>query len=815
MAEEKEKPPKLDDMTYIVLDLLYSGENLGFQLLRYLRRYSQNSKLIMLSRSRNTDDIQTALNEGALAYITKDRIFALTSTIPRLGYPESYLEDKIKKDLLAKHPERIRFFTLPSQVEHLSFNFQSLYRLPQRVIVELMTEKIEGKVEEKSRYNQDLDWIKSLPKAELHCHIGGNMSVSLIRKLAWHTAVEILSNRKEKIGQAEAEKICKSILGFVFPFAMDPFLLFKDGNPLNDKEVDQEEIRGDLKKFRYISSYQNCFLRKGEGRDIRHRSFLELVEQLYDQGRSNKIPPEEILLSPDINIFEKLKENSENPDECKSGFLRKKAHFRECGISYEEIICYFIILITMREKLKEILTNRGINIDEIKNLLSIHGELEDVKERAQESYVAMAEMIQSQTRELEDIKGRVQEGGVDNSRIPTMVDEVINKCSQEENMKAENEFIRMLNTYFKRSKVGYLLRLENWDKKYYDENNIFLKTLVEAANKLKGNTLSGYLRGCEYSGATLLQFPENIILTCFDVVKRAVKDNICYLELRVAPDGYTKLGLQTFDSAIRFLLYGFDMAVFHQYYVKKKRIMVNLIMTGKRHKPSVQISRNVACALMYRDRNLEKEYGKLVIPCPDITRIVGFDLAGKEKGNRPIQVQPDFLPLFKNCYPVTIHAGEDDSVESIWQAVYVLHASRLGHALRLRDNPDLMRIVRENQITIELCPYSNSQTNKFKTPDFDAVNWNAPDYYPLKKYLNDGLKVTINTDNPTVSGATLSEEYMKAAELSGGLTRWEILRIIKNGFKGAFLERKEKRKLLDDVDETVYKIIAEKYMRDF
>ncbi|HBH32938.1 MAG TPA: adenosine deaminase, partial [Desulfofustis sp.] len=86
------------------------------------------------------------------------------------------------------------------------------------------------------------------------------------------------------------------------------------------------------------------------------------------------------------------------------------------------------------------------------------------------------------------------------------------------------------------------------------------------------------------------------------------------------------------------------------------------------------------------------------------------------------------------------------------------------------------------------------------------------DEYPLKKYLDFGLAVTVNTDNRGISRTTMSRELLQAAKLSPqGLSRWEILRLIKNSFKAAFLPKDEKDRLLKEVDRQIFSLILDDF----
>lgn len=122
--------------------------------------------------------------------------------------------------------------------------------------------------------------------------------------------------------------------------------------------------------------------------------------------------------------------------------------------------------------------------------------------------------------------------------------------------------------------------------------------------------------------------------------------------------------------------------------------------------------------------------------------------------------------------PFTIHAGEAAGPESIWTALK-FGAHRIGHGVRCLEDEELVTYLRENQIPLEVCPTSNFQTKAVKGE------------YPLKKMLEKGLCVTLNTDNTTVSGTTLKKEY----EIAGnqlGLTEEEINILKENAEKARF-----------------------------
>ena len=275
----------------------------------------------------------------------------------------------------------------------------------------------------------------------------------------------------------------------------------------------------------------------------------------------------------------------------------------------------------------------------------------------------------------------------------------------------------------------------------------------------------------------------------------AIKDNIRYLDLRCAIDGYTKFGLIKDENiATTHLINSFNFMQ-QEALNNGKKVHVNLIVTAKRHKSIKEFEKNVDLTVKhYISKKNINNYWETP------TKIVSFDIAGIEKGNRVSKFKDQLRPLLLNCVPTTIHAGEEDSHEAIWETVYYTHAQRLGHALTLKDNDNLKNLVRDSHINVELCPVSNFLTN---TKFFFGKDNN----YPLREYLDDRLSVSINTDNPYVSDTDLSKEFLFAAKLSEGLTKWEILKIILYSFKSITIPKEEKSKLMKDINEEIFQLL--------
>lgn len=152
-----------------------------------------------------------------------------------------------------------------------------------------------------------------------------------------------------------------------------------------------------------------------------------------------------------------------------------------------------------------------------------------------------------------------------------------------------------------------------------------------------------------------------------------------------------------------------------------------------------------------------------------------------------------------DCKNVTVHAGETMPAENIWEAVYCLNAERIGHGLTLveRDG-DLLPKFRDRRIGVEMCPSSNYQIVGFKDNYYPDQNLSD---YPLRKYMDEKIRVTVNTDDPGMSRTNVTNELLKAARLTrGGLSLWDILSLLYNSFEMAFLPYREKMKLLNEMN---------------
>ncbi len=283
----------------------------------------------------------------------------------------------------------------------------------------------------------------------------------------------------------------------------------------------------------------------------------------------------------------------------------------------------------------------------------------------------------------------------------------------------------------------------------------------------------------ELSGSALLDQPAALPPYARAIVDRARADGLWYLELRGSPHKYRPadtLGwLADFQAAMDAALREVDSMLRWGF----------ILIADRRQREQVAAVVELAC-------DARERLG---------ARVLGCDLAGDEGTARPEELAPAFERAFDSCLPLTIHAGEGESADRIWQAAYRLHADRIGHGLTLRERPELLEKFRERRIALELCPTSNREVVGFADPALPA-SADLP-RYPLRALWDAGLPLTLCTDNPGLSRTTLADEYLAASRMSGGLSLWETLALIRQGFLHAFLPAAEREALIKRVDADI------------
>lgn len=284
--------------------------------------------------------------------------------------------------------------------------------------------------------------------------------------------------------------------------------------------------------------------------------------------------------------------------------------------------------------------------------------------------------------------------------------------------------------------------------------------------------LPTYLR-CFDAPLDVMQFPYAITRIFYEACEDAVKDGITYLELRFAPALHTRNG-HTYSQILQAAIDGVNMAQM------KLPITVRIICCAMRMM-SPEVNKQVA-DVCWRFRH---------------SGVVAFDLAGPEYGFPPQKHIAAFRTIREKSVGVTIHAGEAFGAKSVELAL-ACNANRIGHGTRVVEDEKVLQQVIDRRVPLEMCVTSNCQTKAVQKLED----------HPIKKLFERGVITVPCTDNPTVSGCTLSGEYFMLQE-KFHFNVEELIRMMDYGFRSAFVDENLKRRLRIEAITKSLKVLKE------
>ena len=257
---------------------------------------------------------------------------------------------------------------------------------------------------------------------------------------------------------------------------------------------------------------------------------------------------------------------------------------------------------------------------------------------------------------------------------------------------------------------------------------------------------------------SLMQTEEGLREAVRLVMDNAMSQGVIYAEVRFAPQLHTDNGMSQ-EQAVLAVLDG----------LKQSKLKGNLILCCMRGKDTADANFET---LELAKKYLVKDGG-----------VVAIDLAGAEALFPTNDYRDLFMRAKEYGVPFTIHAGEADGADSIRDAIS-FGASRIGHGVRCYEDAALIELVKERGVPFEMCPTSNRQTHAVESMDD----------YPLMDYLEKGIKVTLNTDDPAIEGVTLAGEF-RYMEETFGLTQEQKKLLLKNAIDAAFTSESVKSEL--------------------
>lgn len=304
-----------------------------------------------------------------------------------------------------------------------------------------------------------------------------------------------------------------------------------------------------------------------------------------------------------------------------------------------------------------------------------------------------------------------------------------------------------------------------------------LTRLMQAGKRTRN--LGDYLKIFDLT-LSVLQQKEALYRTAYELVEDCAEENVRHLEVRYSPILHRKKRLP-FPDIVDPVIAGLRDAG------AKYNVSTGVIICGIRSmspKVSIQLAE---LAVAYKGRG-----------------VLAFDLAGQERDYPAKAHREAFQLILKHNINSTVHGGEAFGAASIAQALHYCGAHRIGHGTRLKEDPDLLRYVRDHRIPLEMCLSSNIQTR--------AVN--RIQDHPCGEYFRQGLRVTLNTDNRLMSATTVSEEIALAAR-AFKFSPYELKRIVINGFKSAFLPYPQKARMLREVNLEIDRVFMDAFPSEY
>ncbi len=268
--------------------------------------------------------------------------------------------------------------------------------------------------------------------------------------------------------------------------------------------------------------------------------------------------------------------------------------------------------------------------------------------------------------------------------------------------------------------------------------------------------LNEFLTKFDFSGS-LLQTEVGIKTAVKNLANELLEQGIIYAEIRFAPQLHLTKGL-TQDEVVKAAIEGMN----------ESKLKGSLILCCMRNDNN-------------NDANVETvKVAKKYLG----NGVCAIDLAGAEGLFKTKHFENIFAYAKELGVPFTIHAGEADGPSSVYDAI-TFGAKRIGHGVRASEDPELMKLIKAKNITLEVCPTSNICT---------SIYGQISDM-PIKRFMDEGINITINTDDPTVCNVKLKDELINVAE-AFDLTYEDLVQLQLNAVNASFADNETKIEIM-------------------
>jgi len=292
---------------------------------------------------------------------------------------------------------------------------------------------------------------------------------------------------------------------------------------------------------------------------------------------------------------------------------------------------------------------------------------------------------------------------------------------------------------------------------------ISFKSVEEIRSAYNFTNLDSFLK-IYYQGSNVLINEEDFFDLTWEYILRCKQDNIVHTEIFFDPQSHLPRGV-SFDTVIN----GIHKAL------KKAKDEFNIS------------SKIIMCFLRHLDE--ESCFDVLNQACNHKDKIIGVGLDSSEKGNPPSKFKRLFEKAIAEGFLTVAHAGEEGPPEYIWDSLNLLKIKRVDHGVQCLNDEKLVEKLVKDQIPLTVCPLSN-----VKLCVFDKL-----ENHNLKKMLDKGLRVMVNSDDPAYFGGYLNKNLIETSKALN-LELLDVKKLIENSFKSSFLNDEDKKKWLKKIN---------------
>ena len=297
-------------------------------------------------------------------------------------------------------------------------------------------------------------------------------------------------------------------------------------------------------------------------------------------------------------------------------------------------------------------------------------------------------------------------------------------------------------------------------------NNINLKHngVKELKSAYRFQSLQEFL-DIYYAGADVLIHKHDFDDITMAYLRKAHQENILHAELFFDPQTHTSRGID-FKTVIDGILEAMKDA--------KEELGISslLILSFLRHLSEESAFYTLEQALAWKDQ------------------ITAFGLDSTEIGNPPQKFEKVFQKAKELGFKTVAHAGEEGPAQYIWDSLKLLHIDRLDHGNRSLEDENLVQELVKRDMALTICPLSNLKLQVVKQMEL----------HPIKRMLDLGLKVTVNSDDPAYFGGYLNANF-KAITESLDLNKQDLYQLARNSFEASFVSEQQKKEMIQQLDK--------------